>query len=516
MPGRINTTQGTGVTAWRGTVTKENHIYGLFRSNPQKASEVMTTLMSAMHLPTLDSYLSKEVPVKEYEDDSELFWDVTVSSRRNIPLVEARRADGSKVTRYSSGTTPAPNVGVGFEPFYLVFPTDWFALGEVIWGNLNEVYPVIIKQEGRQEGTNTVYLVEPFGINGSQGIPAERLLAGEKFSVGYAPVESNLSRKVGDVRFTAPISMHSNWQTVRIQHKVGGKELGRRLAARIPVIGTVNGKQVTKYVDRWMYNVTWQIEQQWSEYKNNSLERGVSTIMENGEVTNFGLSGLPNKQGSGFRQLMEMGTQIGYTKFSLDMIEEAFSGKFAGKVDYAQRKVVVSTGEWGAKLINKEAKKEASGWMPLYSASAPSYFQKGNNTEFTPAGNGIAIMDYQVTRWISANGLDITIMIDSSKDDIQTNKIMHPNGGTAESYRMDCFYAGNEDEPNVQKCMIKNRPERRGYQWGPFDNPFTGEFNNGAASYDEDSATVHYLATQGIRMVDPGRVVSFIPAMLLG
>lgn len=30
------------------------------------------------------------------------------------------------------------------------------------------------------------------------GIPAERLLAGERFSIDFAPVEKELSRKVGD------------------------------------------------------------------------------------------------------------------------------------------------------------------------------------------------------------------------------------------------------------------------------------------------------------------------------
>ena len=30
------------------------------------------------------------------------------------------------------------------------------------------------------------------------GVPAERLQAGERFSVGFAPVERELSRKVGD------------------------------------------------------------------------------------------------------------------------------------------------------------------------------------------------------------------------------------------------------------------------------------------------------------------------------
>lgn len=192
MPGSIMNSQMVGVTAWRGTVTKDNHLYSLFRTNPQMASDVMTVLMSSMRLPTLNTYLSREVPVREYEDDSELFWDVVTSSRRNIPLIEARRADGSAVQ--SGGA----NVGVGFEPFYLVFPTDWFALGEVLWGNLNEVYPMIVKEEGKVEGTNTVYKVELFGANGAAGIPADRLLAGERFSWGYAPIEDNFSRKVGD------------------------------------------------------------------------------------------------------------------------------------------------------------------------------------------------------------------------------------------------------------------------------------------------------------------------------
>ena len=193
MPGRINSKQLVGVTAWKGTVTSDNHLYGLFRTNPQMASDVMTVLMSSMHLPTLDTYLSREVPVREYEDDSELFWDVVTSSRRNIPLVEARRANGDVVKELD-----AENVGKGFEPFYLVFATDWFALGEIVWGELNEVYPMIIKEAGKQEGTNTVYLVEPFGASGAQGIPASQLVAGKRFSWAYAPVEENFSRKVGD------------------------------------------------------------------------------------------------------------------------------------------------------------------------------------------------------------------------------------------------------------------------------------------------------------------------------
>lgn len=510
MPGRISNSQMIGVSAWRGTVTKDNHIYGLFRANPQKASEVMTVLMSSMHLPTLDTYLSREVPVREYEDDSELFWDIVTSSRRNIPLVEARAYDGTVID-----STYATNVGVGFEPFYLVFATDWFAIGEVLWGNYNETYPVIVKEAGRAEGTNTVYLVEPFGAAGAAGIPVDRLLPGEQFSWAYAPIEDNFSRKVGDVRFTSPIAMRGDWQRVRLQHKIGGKEIGKKLAANIPVSMEKNGKMVTQMASRWMLAVTWKIEETWSEYKNNALDRGVTTKMDNGEYSNFGLSGLANRQGSGFREQIKAGNQKYYTKFSIKDLEEAIYGISVGKVDFRKRKFVARTGEYGAMMISKAAKETTSGWLPLYGGtSAQPYITKGPATDFAP--NGVTVGDLQVTRWLMSNGAELTIMIDSSKDDIQTNKIMHPNGGTAESYRIDIFYAADEDQPNVQKCVVKGQSEYRGYQWGPFFNPFTGESNNMFSSYDEDSAVVHYKATLGIIVYDPTRCISLIPAILQG
>lgn len=47
------------------------------------------------------------------------------------------------------------------------------------------------------EGTNAVYKCELMGGNVA-GVPSERLLAGERFSVEAAFVEKELSRAVGD------------------------------------------------------------------------------------------------------------------------------------------------------------------------------------------------------------------------------------------------------------------------------------------------------------------------------
>lgn len=153
----------------------------------QKASNMMVELLASKMGNTLDTFLSR-LPVKEFEDDSEYYWDIISNARKNIPLVEARDEDGKKV---ELDDTP---VGVGTTPFYLVFVEDYFADGEIVFGSLNQVYPIRILGDARMEGTNAVYKCELMG-GITTGIPAERLQAGERFSVGFAPVERELSRR---------------------------------------------------------------------------------------------------------------------------------------------------------------------------------------------------------------------------------------------------------------------------------------------------------------------------------
>lgn len=163
------------------------------RFNDYNMSTLWVMVQSELY-GDIESYIDicRVTQCKEFEDDSEYYWDVIGSTRRNIPLLEARDENGNVVT--ASTTT---NVGVGTAVFELVFPEDWFADGEVIVGNLNEVYPMRILGNPRMEGTNAVYRCELMG-GITQGIPAERLLPGERFSYEYAPVERALSRKVGD------------------------------------------------------------------------------------------------------------------------------------------------------------------------------------------------------------------------------------------------------------------------------------------------------------------------------
>lgn len=121
---KLNKFQMVGFDYWKG-LTKENHLGALGQIAPQKATNLMVQLLAAYKGKSLDTFLS-QFPVREFEDDNEYTWDVIGSSRRNIPLIEARDENGDTV-RAESGL-----VGAGTAPFYLVFPEDWFADGRLV------------------------------------------------------------------------------------------------------------------------------------------------------------------------------------------------------------------------------------------------------------------------------------------------------------------------------------------------------------------------------------------------
>ena len=496
--------QMLGFQTWKG-LTRENHLGSIFQNSPQKATNLMVQLLAYYRGKTLDTFLN-QFPIREFDDDSEYYWDIIGSSRRNIPLVEARDETGTVVV------AGAANVGAGTAPFYLVFPEDWFADGEVIVGNLNQVYPFRILGEARMEGTNAVYKVELMGGN-TLGCPSERLLAGERFSVEYAPVEKEFSRKVGDIRFSSPVSMRNEWTTIRIQHKVAGNMLNRKLAVGIPMVHSdPSGKQVKDVANKWMHYVEWELEQQFSDAKNNALAFSTSNRNANGEYMNFGKSGSVIKQGAGLFEQMEVANTMYYNKFSLKLLEDALYQLSASKLEYGDRTFLIKTGERGAIQFHKAVLNVISGWTQfMLDNSSIGVIEK---TQSVLHSNALSA-GFQFVEYKAPNGVRVKLDLDPYYDDPVRNKIIHPDGGPAFSYRYDILYIGTMDQPNIFKCQIKGQNELRSYQWG-IRNPWTGQMGNPYASFDEDSAIIHRMATLGICVLDPTRTMSLIPAILQG
>lgn len=503
MAGKLGKFQMLGFQHWKG-LTSDNHLGSIFQLQPQRATNLMVQLLAFYRGKTLDTFLN-QFPVREFDDDSEYFWDVIGSSRRNIPLVEARDENGTEITSTST------NVGVGTSPFYLVFAEDWFADGEVIVGNLNQVYPFRILGDARMEGTNAVYKVELMG-GITSGCPAERLLAGERFSVEFAPVEKEMSRKVGDVRFTTPVSMRNEWSTIRIQHKVAGNKLGKKLAMGIPMVRSVDGKQVKDTANMWMHYVDWEVEQQFSEYKNNVLAFGTSNRNANGEYMNFGKSGYAIKTGAGIFEQTEVANTMYYNVFSLKLLEDALYELSAAKLPMGDRLFIIKTGERGAILFHKAVLQTVSGWTTFVLDNNSTHVVE--KTQSKLHSNALSA-GFQFVEYKAPNGVRVRLDVDPFYDDPVRNKVIHPLGGPAMSYRFDIWYIGSMDQANIFKCRIKGDTEYRGYQWG-IRNPFTGQKGNPYMSYDEDSAVIHRMATLGVCVLDPTRTMSLIPAILQG
>lgn len=505
MAGKLGRFQMQSFNYWKG-LTKRNHLGSLLNEQPQQATELMVQLLALYRGKTLDTFLS-QFPTKEFDSDEEYTWPVIGSAMRNIPLVEARDCDGTIVTSDSG------NVGIGGEPFYLVFGEDWFADGEVIVGDLNEVYPIRVLGDGRNEGTNTVYKVEVMG-GITTGIPAERLLAGERFSVEYAPVERELSRQVGDIRFASPIAMRNEFSSIRIKHKVAGSMLDRKVAFGIPVIDE-SGKKIVH--NMWMHNVQWEFEKQWNEYKNNLLAFGRSNRNKNGEYLNIGKSGEVIRMGAGLYEQMEVSNTDEYNNFSLRRFMDNLYQISRTKLDFGERKFIVKTGELGAIQFSRAALADGSGWNPItyeYNASELGMMTK-TTSKMTPNGGAYKMTMPQVTEFVAPNGMYVKIDVDPFYDDPVRNKVQHHLGGPAMSYRYDIFDIGTMEQPNIFKVGVKGQVgDFTSYQWG-FRNPFTGQKGNPNMSFDEDSAIIHKFVTTGVCVADPTRTVSYIPSELV-
>lgn len=97
--------------------------------------------------------------------------------------------------------------------------------------------------------------------------------------------------------------MRNEFSTIRIQHKVPGNKLNRKLAVGVPVMDC--GKLTT--MNMWMHWVDYEVECQFADYKNNALAFGRSNRNANGEYMNIGKSGNVIKTGAGLSKMLIIG-----------------------------------------------------------------------------------------------------------------------------------------------------------------------------------------------------------------
>lgn len=492
--------QVTDAKAFAGMINPENTLGAIWKTAPQKINNAMIKLLAINRGKSLENMLAK-FETKLVDNDNEFWWDLIGSSRRNIPLVEAT-FKGATVT---SGDN---NIGEGGQEFELTFDEQWFFKGEIIVGEKNEVYPIRVLDDGYPSGSQWVHTCEIAGSDRS-GIPGSELVAGKKFTEEFAPVGKGLSREVGGVRRTTPISMRGELTTIRIDHKLPGDATGKQVVMGIPVVDKAGNKKVfgalALYED-------WLVEEEFSLYKNKFLMYGKTNRTSDGQYHNSDVSGRKIRIGSGIREQMEQSNTHFYNEFSIELLEEILFGLSEGKLGFDNRVFIMRTGERGAAEFHKAVLNHTSGWSTNVAVPGtnPATVMKVDS----PLNKNAFSAGFQFTEYIAPNGVTVKIEVDDFYDDKVRNTIRIPGSkGVAESYRFDIFYIGTLDAPNIQKVEVKGKHEIRGYQWG-FRNPFTGAVNNGNMGTLEDSGTITKFCQLGVVVYDPSRTASIIPYVL--
>lgn len=485
--------------SWSGMTTK-NHLGAIYKTAPQKASNILTKLLAYNYAPTLDSMLSK-FPVKYFDTDDEFTWDLIGSMERNYPLVEARY-QGSVVASSDSG------VGAGKTEFYLVFAERAFSDVNLIVGEKNEIYPIRVLDEPTNEGGNYVYKCELMG-NVIDGMPGSELVSGKRFSKDYSPVEDTLSFKGGDIGFTSPIALRNEFSMIRMQHTAPGNMKRRALILPFEYVNPKTNK--VEQASTWMDHVEWKFEFDFNMEKSRLLMFARSNRDENGDYGNYGKSGHVIKMGSGIREQMEVSNTLYYNKFTIKVLSNMLAELSEGKLSMDERHFVLRTGERGAIQFHEAAKTEASGWLPVGFDNTGTNFI--NNTSSPLHSNAVA-GGVQFVEWLAPNGIKVTLEVDSFYDDKVRNKILHPDGGVAESYRYDILDIGTIDgEPNIQKAMVKGAEDIRGWEYG-LRNPFPDAPEFAVMSNAVDGSTYHRAFQGGAIVRDPSRTASLIPSIL--
>lgn len=161
---------------------------------------------------------------------------------------------------------------------------------------------------------------------------------------------------------------------------------------------------------------------------------------------------------------MEVSNTMPYNTFSLKLIEDALYELSAAKLDMKDRTFVIKTGERGAIQFHKAVLDTVSGWSAFTINGDQIGMVKKTQS---PLHENALSAGFQFTEFLAPNGVKVKVDVDAYYDDPVRNKIMHPNGGPAFSYRYDIFDIGTMDQPNIFKCAVKGMEgDLTSYEWG--------------------------------------------------
>lgn len=479
-----------------GGLTREAHLGWLGMLEPQYVNKIIDRIYEVNYgSDNIVSFID-QFPVHYLDEEGTYRWMLQGSEERNIPLTGAALIDGTAIN-----ATHRP--GVGRSQFFLTFPERYFAATSVIVGEYPDDYALRVVEDPVEVATGWRYRVELLTGEDTLFVPPADLIPGTRWSEEYGLVEHELSKRGTEVKHAGPLMMENVTSVIRKNYEVPGNMItkGKNHPLAFAFIDQ-DGKTQTRWIDK----LGWDFMKQFRWDKARLLLHGKSNKLMDGQYGNKGESGNTVRSGFGLYEQMEGGNTLFANRFSLDSLTDFAMDITVGKFKEDSRKLVLSTGEYGAYDFHKAASNKASGI---------TWLQSGHN--FKTSGGKMILDEGQIMKYVAVNGIEFNIIIDPMKDEQVRNKIYHPEGGLASSRIYDIWDFGTTGgKPNIQRVAVKDNEEFFKYIPGMRDpfTPYNKPSGPQMTASVVDGYSVHKQFIGGVMIHNPLKTGRILPAIL--
>lgn len=501
---------GTG-TSWDG-FTHRNNLYTAFQDTPEvyldTIEKIMDVNLGEDFVSMVEKHATEYLPAGS---DGKYVWKLDYMPHSNYECVGAYLdADGAvEITN-----THRP--GANYTSFYMDFEGDVFQDTETIAGMNPDNDRLFVVRRWNVFGNTFRYQMQLANSRSEDSfIDYTSVLPGTVWSEEAGLVSKYLSDKGVDISFRTPVQASNELSSFRLQHTIAGHMVDYR--PKYFFYNDKNGKRVDKPL--WISTVEYEFLAKIRRMRANLVMHGRSN--RNPKTGFVGLTseaGYEIVAGSGWKEQMLSSNRHYYTgQPNLKELIDIILDTVVGTISFGARKAIVYAGEFGLKeLSDMVTRAYGSG---AYTQNKP-WMQDTTGRAFKwDSGNGIFAKSGQIMGVADVNGIELTFMLDASKDDATRNKMMMPGKpGFVSSYQYDIVGLGGKDADSNMKIMrIAGQEPTFAVKEG-----MRGMFKGGKSFTSPkqvatavDGTTIHYQDFGiGAKVSDPTKVICYYPDVL--
>lgn len=472
----ISNLQVTGQVGWAG-LTTDNNLYAIGQREPQIVSDVVTEIFNRQNKYSFESFLNR-FPTLYLPNDADMRWFLKGDDRKAVVI-----------TGFTAGDSTRP--GIAKSIFQLKVAENYFVQSDFITFDDKE-YGVRIMSNGFADGTDWVYEVQHMNPSDAHFIPPVLLAAGRKVSKQNNADTNVLGKDYGETQFGSHFEMRNAFSTMSKKYTMPANIAGSQGNL---VFGIPDGNGgVIKLWSRYQDMV---FQKQWLEEKSKRMMFDKMNMNSDGTYSMKASSGFVIKQGSGLREQISPSYKFVYNTLTLDYLWEVCFNLSLNILPEDQREFLMFTGERGMVKFHKLIENQVAAIMPY-----------GNDKRMGGSGQMLELTG-QYIRYRGPQGIVITVVKMAEYDDPIDNRLEHPEGGFAESYRYTIMNIGTTGGlPNVQKCAIRGA-EKTWYVPGSVSPLGPNDGNMGASGVDGYEWFAR--STQGVILRNPLAAAELIP-----